>query len=482
MNILVRLWNQIIPNSIMARVTIVLFLGILIAQVFGTWLWVSQLKATEHNRLINVSQTMGSRIGQTVQFFKKLPDQYRHIVLDQLRDMGGTRFFVSVNKQHIALQTIPQTDFSQLVRAQLSSSIVTQMGQVKGLDIQFVDFDNLKILSGSNLMVDLPLKWKRFALIQPSDASPVAVVQLPVADEWIYLAAVIPGGQMLGGVTWLTSERVLSISLVSLTVLLLTLLLVRWVVRPLRLLARQAEAIGKGRNPRHMLEKGSSEMVATIRAFNTMVGRIQKFTGDRERLFAAISHDLKTPLTRARLRAEMISDVDQKQALIGDLENLETMVKGSLQMMKDDAIHENAQRIDLSQLLLKLATNNQIYGLPIDIDVQPGLVIDGRSMALQRLFSNLIDNALAYGQAVSIVALADAQGTVVRILDPGPGLSDADKARVFEPYYRIDEKPNDDHVGLGLGIARSIANLHGGELELKDRRGGGLMVEVYFPL
>ena len=109
-------------------------------------------------------------------------------------------------------------------------------------------------------------------------------------------------------------------------------------------------------------------------------------------------------------------------------------------------------------------------------------MIDGRSMALQRLFSNLIDNALAYGRAVSIVALADAQGTVVRILDPGPGLSDADKARVFEPYYRIDEKPNDDHVGLGLGIARSIANLHGGELELKDRRGGGLMVEVYFPL
>ena len=151
----------------MARVTIVLFLGILIAQVFGTWLWVSQLKTTEHNRLINVSQTMGSRIGQTVQFFKKLPDQYRHIVLDQLRDMGGTRFFVSVNKQHIALQTISQTDFSQLVRAQLSSSIVAQMGQVKGLDIQFVDFDDLKILSGSNLMVDLPLKWKRFALIQP---------------------------------------------------------------------------------------------------------------------------------------------------------------------------------------------------------------------------------------------------------------------------------------------------------------------------
>jgi signal transduction histidine kinase len=472
---------KLIPQSIMARVTMVLFVGILIAQVFGTWLWISQLKASEHNRLIEVSQTMGSRIGQTVQFFKKLPDQYRHIVLNQLRDMGGTRFFVSVNKQHIALHTIPKTEFSQLVRQQLSSSIVAQMGQARGLDIQFVDFDNLKILSGSNLMVDLPPKWKRFALLEPSDSSPVAVVQLPVENEWIYLAAVIPEGHMLTGVTWLNTERLLSIGLVSLTVLLLTLLLVRWVVRPLRLLARQAEAIGKGRNPRHMLEQGSSEMIATIRAFNSMVGRIQKFMGDRERLFAAISHDLKTPLTRARLRAEMISDTDQKEALIGDLENLETMVKGSLQMMKDDAIHENTQHIDLSQLLLDLASKNQIYGLPIELDIQPGLAVDGRNMALQRMFSNLMDNALTYGRAVTVVAKGNPQGTVIRIMDPGPGLNDADKARVFEPYYRLTQKPNGDHVGLGLGIARSIANLHGGELELKDRAGGGLMVEVYFP-
>lgn len=481
MKLIERIGLKLLPNSVVARVTFVLFVGILVAQIFGTWLWVSQLKTTENNRLVEVSQTMGSRIGQTVQFFKKLPDQYRHIVLDQLRDMGGTRFFVSVNKRHIELTNIPQTDFSQLVRRQLSSSIVAQMGQAEGLDIQFVDFDDLKILSGNNLMVELPPKWQRFALIEPKDASPVAVVQLPVNDEWIYLAAVIPDGQMLTGVTWLTSERVLSISLVSLTVLLLTLLLVRWVVRPLRLLAKQAEAIGRGRNPRHMHEQGSTEMIATIRAFNTMMGRIQKFTGDRERLFASISHDLKTPLTRARLRAEMISDTDQKQALIGDLENLETMVKGSLQMMKDDAIHENTQRIDLSDLLIQLAKNSQIYGLPIEIDVSPNLFIDGRLMALQRLFSNLVDNALAYGKAVSIVAKADRHGTLISIMDPGPGLSDANKSRVFEPYYRINQKPSGDHVGLGLGIARSIANLHGGELELKDRRGGGLMVEVYFP-
>ena len=97
MKLIERIGLKLLPNSVVARVTFVLFVGILVAQIFGTWLWVSQLKTTENNRLVEVSQTMGSRIGQTVQFFKKLPDQYRHIVLDQLRDMGGTRFFVSVN-------------------------------------------------------------------------------------------------------------------------------------------------------------------------------------------------------------------------------------------------------------------------------------------------------------------------------------------------------------------------------------------------
>lgn len=482
MSVASKIRDWLLPNSIFARMSLVLLIGIFVAQSLGTWLWVEQLKDSERKRLIEVSENMGSRIGQTINFFTKLPHQYRHIVLDQLRDMGGTRFFVSVNKTHIPLPNIDSNEFSELVRRNLLEAIQTQIGQQPKLDIQFVRFPDLKILSGNNRMVDLPPKWQRFALIEPSDDSPIVLVQMPIADDWLYLATPVPSGRVLVGVNWLTSERLINIAVVSVTVLILTLLLVRWVVRPLRLLAKHAKSVGSGRAPQQLEEQGTKEMVATVRAFNTMNHRIQKFIGDRERLFAAISHDLKTPLTRARLRAELLDEEAVRDALIGDLENLDTMVKGSLQMVKEGIVHENPLNVNVSQLLTDLAEKNKIYGLPVELDIQPGLTIEGRPMALERLFSNLVDNALEYGRATKISAWQDELNLIVEISDPGPGLSDEDKQRVFEPYFRINQKPDKDHAGLGLSIARSIANFHGGELNLKDRAGGGLVVTVYFPL
>ncbi len=469
-----------------------LFVGILIAQILGTWLWVGQLKSSERDRLAEVSQSMGSRIGQTIGFFGQLPKQYRHVVLDQLRDMGGTRFFVSVNKKYIDLVPIAESEFSVLVRDNLQKSMFEQMlhnsasnkaDQIENLNITFVDFNNLKILTGDNLMVSLSPEWKRFTLLEPGDDSPFVVVQFPVdAEEWMYLAAVVPKGELLLGFDWLNGERLFNLSAVSLTVLLLTLLFVYWMVMPLKLLAEQANLLGKGRNPRRIEEKGSKEMVATIKAFNSMVRRIQKFISDRERSFAAISHDLKTPLTRARLRVEEINDNSVKENLIGDLEYLETMVKGSLQIMTDGIEHENTSVIDLNDLLGGILKKEEILGLPVKLNMEENMTMKGRPVAIERLFSNLINNAMNYGKGVEVKGHIESNGIVIEIIDKGPGLSDTDKENVFKPYYRLEHKPSDTHSGLGMGIARNIANIHGGELELKDRPGGGLIVEVYFPL
>ncbi|MDC1290297.1 ATP-binding protein [Candidatus Thioglobus sp.] len=475
--------NWITPKTVVARMTSVLFIGILIAQLLGTWLWVEQLQSSERDRMVEVSEAMGSRIAQTIAFFEKLPKQYRHIVLDQLRDMGGTRFFVSVNKQYINLVPIEESGFSSLVRDNLHKSMTAQLGQVDDMEITFVDFDNLKILTGTNLMVSLSPTWKRFALLEPGDGSPFVVIQFPIdADEWMYLAAVVPKGELLLGVDWINGERIFSLSAVSLTVLLLTFLFVRWLVHPLKILAHQANLLGKGRNPRQLEEKGSKEMVATIGAFNSMAKRIQKFIADRERSFAAISHDLKTPLTRARLRVEEINDGPVKENLIGDLDYLETMVKGSLQIMTDGVEHENTSEIELSSLLVSILKKEEIHDLPIKISIKGNISMKGRALAIERLFSNLINNAITYGKGVEVTGEKNETGIFIQIKDKGPGLSDADKENVFKPYYRLEHKLSDAHSGLGMGIARNIANIHGGELELKDRRGGGLIVEVYFPV
>ena len=476
------MFESLMPKTVVARMTSVLFVGILVAQLLGTWLWVGQIQSSERERMVELSEAMGSRIAQTIAFFEKLPKQYRHIVLDQLRDMGGTRFFVSVNKQFINLDTIEESEFSLLARDSLQKSMTAQIGKINSMEIAFVDFDNLKILTGDNMMVSLSPTWKRFALLEPGDKSPFVVIQFPIdADEWMYLAAVVPKGELLLGIDWISTERIFNLSAVSLTVLLFTFLFVRWLVLPLKILAHQADLLGKGRNPRQLEEKGSKEMVATIGAFNSMAKRIQKLITDRERSFAAISHDLKTPLTRARLRVESIEDGTIKEDLIGDLDYLETMVKGSLQIMTDGAEHENTSQVDITTMLASILKKEEILGMPIKMNIKQNIVIKGRALAIERMFSNLINNALTYGEGVEVTGQVKKTGVFIQIKDRGPGLSDNDKENVFKPYYRLEHKLNDAHSGLGMGIARNIANIHGGELELKDRNGGGLIVEVYFP-
>ena len=339
-------------------------------------------------------------------------------------------------------------------------------------------------LTNNQVLASLSPIWKSLGLGVPSADSPVAIIQFRLTNQndWMYLASIIPKGELLLSFDWINGERIFTSILVSITMLLITFLFVRWLVSPLQLLAKQADLLGKGRFPRQLEEKGSKEIIATIRAFNSMARRIKKFIADRERSFAAISHDLRTPLTRARLRVEGIEDESIKEDLIEDLEYLETMVKGSLQTMTDGIEHENTSEVELTAMLKAILKQEEILGLPIKMSITKEIKLKGRAIALERLFSNLINNALIYGKEVEVSGSEKANGIFIQIKDRGPGLSDADKENVFKPYYRLENKLNDSHSGLGMGIARNIANIHGGELELKDRAGGGLIVEVYFPV
>jgi signal transduction histidine kinase len=157
------------------------------------------------------------------------------------------------------------------------------------------------------------------------------------------------------------------------------------------------------------------------------------------------------------------------------------MVKGSLQVMTDGTMFENSSSINLTDMLNVLVSKEKISGLPVSVDITDNLTIKGRPLAIERLFSNLINNALTYGKGVEITGKKINGEILINIMDRGPGLSDADKVNVFEPYYRLEHSITSTHSGLGLSIARNIVNIHGGEIELKDRQGGGLLVEIYFP-
>ena len=258
---------------------------------------------------------------------------------------------------------------------------------------------------------------------------------------------------------------------------------VRWQTRPLRRLADAADSFGRGVAHEPLIESGMRELDATAEAFSAMELRIQRYLDDRERLFAAISHDLRTPITRLRLQTEMIDDEALRLSLEEDLEELDLMVKGALQTVRDADIHEDPKPLELGTLINKIASEKQLGGHRVIVQQKQPVDVMGKPLALKRCLTNLIDNAVFYGdQAVVSLAIEHGQA-VVRIRDSGPGLGTTDPVQLFKPYTRLahGQARNAGGMGLGLGIAQSIVHGHGGELSLRDHPQGGLEVTVQLP-
>jgi signal transduction histidine kinase len=267
------------------------------------------------------------------------------------------------------------------------------------------------------------------------------------------------------------------------TVIVLSLVAVRWVTGPLSALATAAEKLGEDINRPPLPETGPIEAQRAARAFNTMQQRLSRFISDRTRVFTAMSHDLKTPITRLRLRTEMLDDEALRAKFAKDLQEMESMVTQTLDFMRDASAGEAVQRIDAMALLESLQTDYQDTGNQVEIEGKVTQAYTGRPLALRRCLSNLIDNAIRYGGGASI-KVEDAAGRLtIRILDAGPGIPERELEQAFEPFFRGEASRSRETggTGLGLGIARNIARAHGGDLTLKNRVEGGLEAILSLP-
>jgi signal transduction histidine kinase len=210
-----------------------------------------------------------------------------------------------------------------------------------------------------------------------------------------------------------------------------------------------------------------------------MQHRIRRYIDDRERLFSSISHDLKTPITRLRLRVELLDDEVQIGKFNKDLDELELMVKGALQTVKETDIHENIEEIDINALLEQMAESMNLHDERLTIEGHCKWPYRGKLLALKRCIGNLVDNGIKYGQRVRIIIMDDAEMLILFIMDEGPGLPEDQFERIFEPYYRLST--DQAGTGLGLGIARNISHAHGGDLVLENRPQGGLQATLSLP-
>ena len=254
--------------------------------------------------------------------------------------------------------------------------------------------------------------------------------------------------------------------------------------RPLRQLTQAADQFGVDVRAPPMPEQGSRELRRAARAFNRMQARLRRFVDDRTLMLAAISHDLRTVLTRLRLRAEFIEDGEQQGKAIADIDEMQAMLDETLSFARDDTRDEKPIRTDLSALLQSLCDGVLDMGGVADFAGPQQVTIQGRPVALRRAFGNLIDNAIRYGGQAA-VQLSRKQGeAVVEFLDNGPGIPEEMREKVFRPFFRLENSRSRETGGTGLGLAsaRAVIHRHGGDISLHDGKNGGLLVRVSLPL
>jgi signal transduction histidine kinase len=275
----------------------------------------------------------------------------------------------------------------------------------------------------------------------------------------------------------------LTLAVLLAAVLLLSYVAVRWVTRPLHVLASAADELGRDINRPPLPEEGPAEVSRAAHAFNTMQSRLVRLIEDRTRILAAMSHDLKTPITRMRLRAELLDDDELRTKFERDLKEMEAMVTETLEFMRGLGKREPAQPLDVMALVESLQSENEDMGRTVTVAGRTSKPYIGSATLLKRCVANLIDNAVTYGGRADITVADDPPELTLRIRDHGAGIPDSQLETVFEPFFRLEGSRSRETggTGLGLSIARDIARIHGGDVRLRNHEQGGLEAVLTLP-
>ena len=257
----------------------------------------------------------------------------------------------------------------------------------------------------------------------------------------------------------------------------------RRLAAPIQLFADAAERLGRDPRAEPLPVKGPAEIRVAANAFNEMQERLRRYVEDRTAMVGAIAHDLRTPLTRLRFRIEGLPE-EQRTKMSADIDQMEEMISAALTFVRDASRPGERTPLELSSLLESLCDEMAETGASTEVESGEKVVLEGDPMALRRLFSNLLENAVKFGGRARTRVFRDASNAFVEIEDDGPGIPPSDREKVFEPFYRREPSRSRQTGGIGLGLAvvRSIARGHGGDVDLVNRVGGGLTARVQLPL
>ncbi|HYX73406.1 MAG TPA: HAMP domain-containing sensor histidine kinase [Steroidobacteraceae bacterium] len=361
------------------------------------------------------------------------------------------------------------SDFEAALRAQLRAALGPSYG---------IEIAPTADPASSAVVLPVPFYEAHELALHPASAQRYDVtVRFADGAAVTYRVLRMPGGAPL--------PRNLFLNLTLLVLLLVIVLYVaaRNITRPLSDLARAADSVGRDTHPAAQLaERGARELRDAARAFNTMQDRLHRYLDSRTRVLAAMSHDLKTPLTRLRLQVEALDNLPMQARIGRELDEMESMVREALSLFRGLDDGEPPTETDVDELLAQIAEEFADMGAAVTVSGRALWPFTGKPQALKRCLTNLIANAVKFGTRAE-VHIEDGADLIVRVRDHGPGIPEAELERVFEPFYRLESSRNRDSggTGLGLSIARDIAQAHGGSLRLANAAGGGLEATLRLP-
>jgi len=352
------------------------------------------------------------------------------------------------------------------------------------------DGENLEatILAAFPTPIDARSDWDVLPAAAWSLARPAKLLRLDSANA-LGLAVPLEGGGWLNAAyakpfsaDW-SSQAYVSLAMMAVAISLIAFLIARRIALPLRTLARAVESFGRGEEVAPLHVSGPREIRQTAEAFNRMQSRLRRFIEDRTRMLAALGHDLRTPITALRLRAEFVTDAGGRDKLLATLDEMQAMTEAALAFAREEAAGEPTRTIDLTALLESLCDDLADLGCDVAFSGGERLPYRCRSEALRRAVRNLVQNAARYGERARVTLHRGGDRIEIAVDDDGPGIPEAEFERVFRPFVRLEgsRNPATGGVGLGLSIARAIARDHGGDVLLLNRPGGGLRATIALP-
>lgn len=467
--------SRLLPSTLFGRLVMILLGGLLVAQGVGAWILL-------RDRASALYETSGrfaiQRIASIVHMLDTLNTDQRRVILPAVNTTGLRVAFTPPPKQESP--TLANHPAAMRLRAALQRAL----GDERNLLIAVTATEQALappppgVPSRRPWMRHMAPEHMRFLGLAPFPHASF-LVQAQLRDgTWVSIAHRLPEEAF----AWPT-KLLLALGVLLISVVALSLVAVRVVTQPLALLGNAAEELGRDIQRPSLDEGGPLEVRRAARAFNTMQARLARFLRDRAQLLAAVSHDLKTPITRLRLRAELIEDPEQQAKFLRDLDEMEGMTRATLEFLRHANTREAVQPVDVQALVETLQADSEALGQEVRIQGTVVSPYPARALALQRCLANLVDNATKYGHRATVTVDDTTERLRICVADEGPGIPETELEQVFEPFYRLEQSRSRDTggVGLGLSIARDVARAHGGDLVLRNRPHSGLEAVLTLP-